>query len=179
MSSSTPTSVRAATPQMEVAALAAQLKSIALAVVQAQAHLTEIVLGTTFVPVPSFVEGVAPTPQELAAAFPAHEDSATQAFYVVLRGRDPGLYLSAGAAEAQTKGVPNQKMFRKTGRDEALAFYAANYPLHIKKWVQIPAPVPSATPAGVNGVSAEAGSTQELTSDWVNADAEAAASGAA
>ncbi|KAJ7073329.1 hypothetical protein B0H15DRAFT_806842 [Mycena belliarum] len=145
MSSSTPTPPSAVTPQTEMLALAAQLQAIAQATAQAQALLTNVVLANTagIVPVPSFVAGDAITPEDLAASIP--EDADQQFYWVVLRGREPGLYRTVHAANQQTHRVPGQCMARKTGRAEALAFYAANYPERVQKWVPVPAPVPAAS----------------------------------
>ncbi|KAJ7093338.1 hypothetical protein B0H15DRAFT_799154 [Mycena belliarum] len=145
MSSSTPTPPSAVTPQTEMLALAAQLQAIAQATAQAQALLTNVVLANTagIVPVPSFVAGDAITPEALAASIP--EDADQQFYWVVLRGREPGLYCTVHAANQQTHRVPGQCMARKTGRAEALAFYAANYPERVQKWVPVPAPVPAAS----------------------------------
>ncbi|KAJ7067698.1 hypothetical protein B0H15DRAFT_958224 [Mycena belliarum] len=143
MSSSTPTPPSAVTPQTEMLALAAQLQAIAQATAQAQALLTNVVLANSIVPVPSFVAGDAITPEALAASIP--EDADQQFYWVVLRGREPGLYCTVHAANQQTHRVPGQCMARKTGRAEALAFYAANYPERVQKWVPVPAPVPAAS----------------------------------
>ncbi|KAJ7433335.1 hypothetical protein FB451DRAFT_1196249 [Mycena latifolia] len=143
--SSTPPQATAATPQMEMAALVEQLKSIAEAAAVAQSLLASVLLATLFVPVPSFVAGEPATPNAVAAAFPPDEE--VQSYWVVLRGHEPGLYRT-------TKGVPNQHMQRKTGRDEALAFYAANFPQFVKKWIPVPAPVPvAAAPASADVVT--------------------------
>ncbi|KAJ6524635.1 hypothetical protein DFH09DRAFT_1329405 [Mycena vulgaris] len=127
-------------PHIQLTALVAQLQIIAKAGAAAQAHLTNILLVGSFVPVPSFVAGTPATPEELAAA--NNPEITVESYWVVLRGRKPGLYLSVRAANDQTLGVPGQFQQRKNGRDEALAFYAANYPDHVRKWVPIPAPVP-------------------------------------
>ncbi|KAJ7677650.1 hypothetical protein B0H17DRAFT_1206922 [Mycena rosella] len=179
MSSSPPTKVSSPTPEFEVAALAAELKVIAKAAVEAQSTaatpqnvaqlvaelkiiaqaaveaqscLANVLIAGSFVPVPSFVAGIPPTPGELAAAIPA--DNEVQHYWVVLRGRQPGLYRTSAAAQEQTKGVPNQVIARKTGRAEALAFYAANYPDFVKKWIQLPAPVPAPDAPAATGSTA-------------------------
>ncbi|KAJ6484287.1 hypothetical protein DFH09DRAFT_1106604 [Mycena vulgaris] len=123
-------------------AMVEQLQNIVTAASEAQACLTNIILANSVVPVPSFVAGTPLTPAELAAVTP--EAPPIENYWVVLRGREPGLYLTAAAANDQTKGVPSQYQRRKSGRAEALAFYAANYPDHIRKWVPLPAPVPIA-----------------------------------
>ncbi|KAJ6470718.1 hypothetical protein DFH09DRAFT_1344367 [Mycena vulgaris] len=138
MSSPSPTPV-ATTPQADLQALVVHLQSIAEAAVAAQARITNILVANSIIPVPSFVAGTPPTPAELAAANPVSD---IESYWVVLRGREPGLYLSVKAANDQTLGVPGQFQQRKGGRSEVLAFYAANYPDHVRKWVPVPAPVP-------------------------------------
>ncbi|KAJ7105149.1 hypothetical protein C8R44DRAFT_740066 [Mycena epipterygia] len=139
---SSPSSVAAVNPTTELAALAAHLQTIADASVKAHALLTNVLLGYSFVRVPSFVAGTPITPSQLAAVTPVDEE--VQHYWVVLRGLEPGLYRTDAAATAQTKGVPRSFQQRKAGRDEALAFYAANYPSSVNKWVAVPAPVPEA-----------------------------------
>ncbi|KAJ6595062.1 hypothetical protein DFH09DRAFT_1072891 [Mycena vulgaris] len=95
------------------------------------ATLNNLVLGTTFIPVPAFTPGTPPTPEELAAA--TSVDAEAQHYWVVLRG-----------PQAQLVGVPHSFHQRKSGRKESLTFYAANYPAHVRKWIQVPAPVPGA-----------------------------------
>ncbi|KAJ6523894.1 hypothetical protein DFH09DRAFT_1329759 [Mycena vulgaris] len=126
-------------PNTDVAAL---MQTIARAAIEAQARLITILAATSFVPVPSFTAGTPATPTALAAATPV--DAEVENYWVVLRGREPGLYLTVHAANTQTNGVPGQFQQRKNGRAEALAFYAANYPDHVRKWIQVPAPVPVA-----------------------------------
>ncbi|KAJ7431727.1 hypothetical protein FB451DRAFT_1319063 [Mycena latifolia] len=168
MSSPPAPTTTAATPQMEMAALVAHLRSIAEAAAQAQAHLSNVLLSSSFIPVPSFVAGVPPTPGELAAAFPPEEE--VESYWVVLRGREPGLYRTVKAAEAQTKGVPHQHMERRRGRDEALAFYGANYPDHVKKWFELPAPVPvAAAPASAPADVMSAPAAPDASADVVPA----------
>ncbi|KAJ7079809.1 hypothetical protein B0H15DRAFT_953896 [Mycena belliarum] len=169
MSSSAPPT-NATTPQTEMAALAAKLQTMSQIASEAQALLTSVLLSTSFVPVPSFVAGIPATPDALAAAFPAAQ--AVQNYWVVLRGREPGLYLTVTAANAQTSGVPNQYMAKKNGRDEALAFYLANYPAHVKKWVPIPAPVPTAAPINVDtSAPGDVAAPAADTNDWVDTSA--------
>ncbi|KAJ7029111.1 hypothetical protein C8F04DRAFT_1265332 [Mycena alexandri] len=83
---------------------------------------------------PNFVEATPATPDQLVAAFAGHEEA--QSYRVVLRGREPGLYLTVLAASEQIDGVPNQFQQRQTGLQAALAFYAANYPHDVKKLVE-------------------------------------------
>ncbi|KAJ7471713.1 hypothetical protein B0H11DRAFT_2225399 [Mycena galericulata] len=131
----------------ELAALISSLQTMAHAAVDSQTQLSRALLGRLIeaghvVPVPSFVEGVPATPAEVAATTPVDQEA--QTYWVVLRGREPGLYRTVRAANDQTHGVPGQFQQRKSGRDEALAFYTANYPANVKKWVPIEAPVPAA-----------------------------------
>ncbi|KAJ6529043.1 hypothetical protein DFH09DRAFT_1327460 [Mycena vulgaris] len=140
MSLPLPTPV-ATTPQADLQALVVHLQSIAEAAAAAQARITNILVANLFIPVPSFVAGMPPMPAELAAITPLSD---IESYWVVLRGRQPGLYLTVKAANDQTLGVPGQFQQRKGGRSEALAFYAANYPDHVRKWVPVPAPVPVA-----------------------------------
>ncbi|KAJ6523786.1 hypothetical protein DFH09DRAFT_1096457 [Mycena vulgaris] len=126
-------------PDTDVATL---MQTIARAAVEAQACLITILAATSFVPVPSFVAGTPVTPAALAAAIPV--DTEVENYWVVLRGREPGVYLTVHAANMQTNGVPGQFQQRKSGRAEALAFYAVNYPDHVRKWVQVAAPIPGA-----------------------------------
>ncbi|KAJ6491878.1 hypothetical protein DFH09DRAFT_1338413 [Mycena vulgaris] len=116
-------------------------RAFAEAAAAAQARITNILVANSFIPVPSFVAGVPPTPAELAATTPLSD---IESYWVVLRGRQPGLYLTVKAANDQTLGVPGQFQQHKGGRSEALAFYAANYPDHVRKWVPVPAPIPVA-----------------------------------
>ncbi|KAJ7689141.1 hypothetical protein B0H17DRAFT_1202503 [Mycena rosella] len=83
---------------------------------------------------PLFEAGTPPTPEAVALATPVEPEA--QYYWVVLRGREPGLYLTGRAATEQTNGVPGQYQERKTGRTEALAFYAANYPDGVKRHQQ-------------------------------------------
>ncbi|KAJ7642870.1 hypothetical protein B0H17DRAFT_1148720 [Mycena rosella] len=159
----------AATPQTEVAALVAQLQAISKAAIDAQAHLANVLLLGSFVPVPAFVEGTALTPAEVVANTP--DDDEVQHYWVVLRGREPGLYRTVAGAQKQTHGVPHQHQARKTGRAEALAFYTANYPDHVKKWVEIEVPLPTAPAVTAPVVAASAVDASEP--GWVDAQEDA------
>ncbi|KAJ7710787.1 hypothetical protein B0H17DRAFT_1123896 [Mycena rosella] len=119
-----------------------------------------------FVPNISF-HRTPPTPAELAGATPLEEDEATP-FWVVLRGRQPGLYRNFTAAQQQTNGVPHNQQNRKVGRTEALTFYAANHPLHVKKWIELPAPVPVAAAASAADPTDPAPSGEALPANTGN-----------
>ncbi|KAJ7457106.1 hypothetical protein FB451DRAFT_1183611 [Mycena latifolia] len=73
-----------------------------------------------------FIEGVAVTPNELDRAHP-HGDGDYQAWYVVVAGREPGMYRSTAEADVQVLGVPGQFCQKKTSRREALDFYRTQY----------------------------------------------------
>ncbi|KAJ7135538.1 hypothetical protein C8R46DRAFT_1045519 [Mycena filopes] len=118
------------TPDM--ATLIRALQAIARNTAIAQASLS-VILGEP-VSQPVFVEHVAVTPDQLEAAFDGQHES--QNYWVVLRGREPGLYRTVLAADAQTNGVPNEFQRRRTGLANALAFYRDNHPLNVKKLVE-------------------------------------------
>ncbi|KAJ7843311.1 hypothetical protein B0H14DRAFT_2585769 [Mycena olivaceomarginata] len=90
---------------------------------QVEAALTEI--GAT---VPTFTQGVAPTPAELEAQFPPGRGD-NQAWYVVCIGRKPGLYSTCDEANEQVLGVPDQSRRKVVGRVPALAYYRQMYDL--------------------------------------------------
>ncbi|KAJ6487346.1 hypothetical protein DFH09DRAFT_1105919 [Mycena vulgaris] len=77
-------------------------------------------------PAPQFVEGVAYTPTQMDGMFPPGFGD-HQAWYVVIVGREPGLYGSSVAADAEVNGVPGQFRQKKSSRIEALAFYRNRY----------------------------------------------------
>ncbi|KAJ7733634.1 hypothetical protein B0H16DRAFT_1467975 [Mycena metata] len=108
----------------EASALLRHLQAIARQTALAQANLS-ILLGGESVVEPTFVEKTPVTPAELAAAFAGHEES--QSYWVVLRGREPGLYLTATGANDQTNGVPAQFQQRMPGLALALALYTEYY----------------------------------------------------
>ncbi|KAJ7020999.1 hypothetical protein C8F04DRAFT_1195908 [Mycena alexandri] len=119
----------------EMAAMIRYLQTIARLTAVAQATLSTI-LGGQSVLEPTFVEGIAIIPTELAAAFAGHDES--QSYWVVLRGREPGLYLTARAANDQTDGVPAQFQQRMPGLAAALALYADHYSQNaVKKLVEV------------------------------------------
>ncbi|KAJ6491533.1 hypothetical protein DFH09DRAFT_1104979 [Mycena vulgaris] len=77
-------------------------------------------------PPPKFVKGVAYTPAQMDTMFPPGFGD-HQAWYVVIVGREPGLYGSSVAADAEVNGVPGQFRQKKASRIEALAFYRNRY----------------------------------------------------
>ncbi|KAJ7828192.1 hypothetical protein B0H13DRAFT_2373331 [Mycena leptocephala] len=72
----------------------------------------------------TWTRGVAKTPRQLELAFP---DGSGEVWYVVIRGREPGMYRTSDEANAQTNGVPHQFREKKKTRREALACYRENY----------------------------------------------------
>ncbi|KAK7053968.1 hypothetical protein R3P38DRAFT_3171426 [Favolaschia claudopus] len=75
---------------------------------------------------PTFVQGVAPTPDEMETTFqPGNGDN--QNWYVVCVGRMPGLYPDPDSANAQVLGVPDQSRRKVSGRAAALAYYRQMY----------------------------------------------------
>ncbi|KAJ7612846.1 hypothetical protein DFH06DRAFT_1342533 [Mycena polygramma] len=73
---------------------------------------------------PVWVHGEPKTPSELEAAFP---DGSGETWYVVIRGREPGMYRTAAEADALCNGVPGQLKEKKKSRREALAYYRDRY----------------------------------------------------
>ncbi|KAJ7243426.1 hypothetical protein B0H12DRAFT_1074016 [Mycena haematopus] len=61
-----------------------------------------------------------------------------EAYWVVLSGREPGLYTLFEEANVQTAHVPNQHQQRVVGFQVALALYTVHYPQDTKKWVEVP-----------------------------------------
>ncbi|KAJ7081792.1 hypothetical protein B0H15DRAFT_952814 [Mycena belliarum] len=101
----------------------------------------------------SWIRGSPKSPTEVEADFP---EGSGEVWYVVIRGREPGLYRTADEANAQTKAVPHQFSQKKTSRREATLFYRDNYvasinhdrapvgagtntlPMGVQKWVEVP-----------------------------------------
>ncbi|KAJ7687194.1 hypothetical protein B0H14DRAFT_3534214 [Mycena olivaceomarginata] len=92
-----------------------------------------------------FVPGTPATPQEIAAAF-ANQKTAEN-YWVVICGREPGLYTNSQDAKDQTNGVPNQHQLRRSNFNDALAYYANNYPHNVKKLVEVTSPSAAASVA--------------------------------
>ncbi|KAJ6528818.1 hypothetical protein B0H19DRAFT_1083162 [Mycena capillaripes] len=129
----------APTPKQELAALIAQVAELSKTALDVTRHCIDLneriprvvraqvdaAIGQ-LTPAPAFVQGVAPTPAELEAAFPPGR-SDSQAWYVVCVGRQPGMYATFEEADAQVLGVPGQKRRKMTGRGPALAYYRQMY----------------------------------------------------
>ncbi|KAJ7876071.1 hypothetical protein B0H14DRAFT_2568366 [Mycena olivaceomarginata] len=81
-------------------------------------------------PPPTWVSGIARTPDELEAAHPATEDDDSQVLHVVTVGREPGLYATVAQSNYQVNGVPGAACLRMPGRVAALAYYRAKYAAH-------------------------------------------------
>ncbi|KAJ7907450.1 hypothetical protein B0H13DRAFT_2502112 [Mycena leptocephala] len=136
----------------EVGKLIRSLQLIARNTRLAQSSLS-VLLGGRSVFEPTYIEGVPATPEEVWQAWRAHPQA--QSYWVVLRGREPGLYTTVAAANLQTDGIPHQFQQCHTGLDAALDFYGSNYPDNVKKFVLV-------EPAGSAGSNAPAGS------EWVS-----------
>ncbi|KAJ7789716.1 hypothetical protein B0H14DRAFT_3502713 [Mycena olivaceomarginata] len=95
-------------------------------------------------PPPTWVSGIARTPDELEAAHPATEDDDSQVLHVVTVGREPGLYATVAQSNYQVNGVPGAARLRMPGRVAALAYYRAKYAAHeVEKLVPAPDPAPA------------------------------------
>ncbi|KAJ7782111.1 hypothetical protein B0H14DRAFT_3507307 [Mycena olivaceomarginata] len=99
-----------------------------------------------------FVPGTPATPQEIAAAF-ANQKTAEN-YWVVICGREPGLYTNSyvhpcplpfhatlnltqpGCQGPRPTAFPNQHQLRRSNFNDALAYYANNYPHNVKKLVE-------------------------------------------
>ncbi|KAJ7122453.1 hypothetical protein C8R44DRAFT_876744 [Mycena epipterygia] len=87
---------------------------------------------------PLFVHCTPKTPGELQDAFPP---GSGEIWYVVIIGREPGMYRTSTEANDQCNGVPNQFKEKRKSRREALAWYAECY-FHpsgdgVQKWVEV------------------------------------------
>ncbi|KAJ7639965.1 hypothetical protein DFH06DRAFT_1137971 [Mycena polygramma] len=133
-------SLTVSTDAPELSTLIRSLQAIARSTRLAQNNLSDLLGRSVFEPV--FVEHTPATPEEVAAAFASQNEA--QSYWVVLRGREPGLYttvvtdppFTSGAANEQTNGVPNQHQLRVTGFAAALAYYTDNHPENVRKWVE-------------------------------------------
>ncbi|KAJ6479432.1 hypothetical protein C8R47DRAFT_1218990 [Mycena vitilis] len=77
------------------------------------------------------------TPAQVAAEY-ADEADGTRPWWVVYVGREPGVYTTSEAADAQTKGCPGQQQRRRESKSEALALYARHYDEdQVRKWVEV------------------------------------------
>ncbi|KAJ7795856.1 hypothetical protein B0H14DRAFT_2620472 [Mycena olivaceomarginata] len=80
--------------------------------------------------------GTPASPDEIAAGFV--DQKRAEAYWVVLSGREPGLYTTSDEANEQTSRVPHQQQQRVVGFEAALAVYTVHYPQDTKKWVEVP-----------------------------------------
>ncbi|KAJ7259466.1 hypothetical protein C8J57DRAFT_1515534 [Mycena rebaudengoi] len=128
--------------QNRLPAVLAAVEIAAAQAAQVYAHAAE----PSRPPGPPFTEGVAITPDALETFIP----ESGNIWYVVIIGRQPGLYRTPAEANLQTHGVPGQFSQKKTSRREALAFYRERYglppPHGVQKWVELaglPSPMDS------------------------------------
>ncbi|KAJ7909364.1 hypothetical protein B0H13DRAFT_2330412 [Mycena leptocephala] len=149
----------------ELEALVALVQRLAVASSEATRLATEVqaklpsTLNRHAASTTTWIRGVPRTPGQVEAAFP---EGSGEVWYVVIRGREPGMYRTPTEANAQTDGVPHQFREKKKTRREALAFYRENYhatanydtlaaaattagaplpvgvPLGVQKWIGIP-----------------------------------------
>ncbi|KAK6981484.1 hypothetical protein R3P38DRAFT_3185448 [Favolaschia claudopus] len=73
---------------------------------------------------PLFVRGIPKTPAELERD---HPPGSGEVWYVVILGREPGLYAKAADADYQCNGIPHQYKVKKTSRTDAISFYRSLY----------------------------------------------------
>ncbi|KAJ7279182.1 hypothetical protein C8J57DRAFT_1503000 [Mycena rebaudengoi] len=149
MTQTTATQTTASIPSSETAAfvakvamlsrLAADLTKLAIEV---QTELPDILRSQMDAAFPEdgdylWVAGTPLTPDEMEAKIPPGVGD-SQVWYVVLRGRNPGLYPSHADCDNQVLGVPNQFRQKKSGRLEALAFYRHNFLKgNVEKWTEV------------------------------------------
>ncbi|KAJ7683147.1 hypothetical protein B0H14DRAFT_3535388 [Mycena olivaceomarginata] len=84
---------------------------------------------------PLWLGGVSRTPAELEAA---HPEGTGEIWYVVVCGREPGMYHSPDEANRLCDGVPGNQKQRKKSRREALAWYREEYERgNVQKWTEV------------------------------------------
>ncbi|KAJ7791910.1 hypothetical protein B0H14DRAFT_2624562 [Mycena olivaceomarginata] len=84
-----------------------------------------------------WVRATAKFPTQVAADH-ANASDGQRVWYVVYVGREPGLYDTVEAADAQIKGCPGQQYRRKTGKREAIDYYRAKWEANeVAKWVEM------------------------------------------
>ncbi|KAJ6593003.1 hypothetical protein B0H19DRAFT_1245806 [Mycena capillaripes] len=128
------TSAAAALPEgPELQTVISCLQTISRKTRFVQATLSQMIGRSVFEP--RFVAGTPATPEQVAASFVDQHQS--QAYWVVLSGRELGLYTISDAAKEQTDRVPHQQQQRVIGFQAALAFYTAHYPEDVQKWVEV------------------------------------------
>ncbi|KAK6978072.1 hypothetical protein R3P38DRAFT_3236165 [Favolaschia claudopus] len=123
----------------ELSEMIYHLQAIARHTGMAQANLSTL-LGGEVVTQAAFVEGEADTPSTVAARYENQIKGSN--YWVVLVGRNPGVYPSSKDANAQVLGVPNNSWVKKSGFDAALAHYRDNYPHNVKKLAEEEVGVP-------------------------------------
>ncbi|KAJ7683775.1 hypothetical protein B0H17DRAFT_1226607 [Mycena rosella] len=127
------TSTTTSTPTPELAALVVQVHALSKLMPLMVYTIPDIVaaevartLDDATFPGPMFLHGPPRTPDQMDALFPPGFGD-HQAWYVVVVGREPGLYGSSVETDAQVNGIPNQFRRRKTSCCEALDFYCQEY----------------------------------------------------
>ncbi|KAJ7914613.1 hypothetical protein B0H13DRAFT_1872865 [Mycena leptocephala] len=126
--SQTTTTASRSDPELE--ALVALVQCLAVASSEATRLATEVqaklssALNKPAASSINWVRGVPKTPLQMERAFP---DGSGEVWYVVIRGREPGMYRPYDEANAQTDGVPHQFREKKKTRRDALACYRENY----------------------------------------------------
>ncbi|KAF8140685.1 hypothetical protein K438DRAFT_1995753 [Mycena galopus ATCC 62051] len=132
---------RLSTLSMEGVRLAAEVQAKLPAVVAAEvvhARASATAAATAAAASPLWVRGVPLTPTELEQR---HPEGSGETWYVVICGREPGLYRTSAEADAACNGVPHQVKAKKTSRREALAWYRQEYrgPAGdgVQKWVEM------------------------------------------
>ncbi|KAJ7227794.1 hypothetical protein C8J57DRAFT_1534864 [Mycena rebaudengoi] len=120
--------------------LAADLTKLAIEVQTELPDIVQAAIDSAFqeeTPDAVWVAGTPLTPDDLDAKFPPGTGE-HQHWYVVLRGRSPGLYPRSLNCDDQVLGVPNQYREKKRGRAEALAFYRASYNRgEVEQWTPV------------------------------------------
>ncbi|KAJ7846747.1 hypothetical protein B0H14DRAFT_3454234 [Mycena olivaceomarginata] len=116
---------RLSTASMDVVRLAAEVQAkipavVALEAAAARASATAAAAQAS----PVWVRGIPKTPAELELQYP---EGSGETWYVVICGREPGMYHTAKEANDNCDGVPNQLKQKKTSRLEALAWYRQLY----------------------------------------------------
>ncbi|KAJ7488212.1 hypothetical protein FB451DRAFT_1167669 [Mycena latifolia] len=88
---------------------------------------------------PVWVRGTPITPDALAAL---HPEGTGETWYIVIQGREPGMYHTVDQANELCNGVPHQLKEKKKSRCEVPAWYKMHYDLPngkgsgIQKWME-------------------------------------------
>ncbi|KAJ7433318.1 hypothetical protein B0H11DRAFT_1939648 [Mycena galericulata] len=149
----------APTPAQELAALVAQVASLSKLALDMTKHCIDIsdaiprvvesqvaeAVAALVPSPPQYIRAAAMTPAQVEALHPpGFGDQST--WYVVLVGREPGLYGSSAEADVQVNSVPGQFHRKKDSLREAHAYYRQQYNAGmVEKLVEAPAPVPAAS----------------------------------